>query len=619
MFPAQRVAPVMPSAEGMPSSPAGPFTSSEDALAYYKAEYESLEAELADFQDSSKALEAELERDVEQSEKRERELKEKTANLNYEVEEWKTKHKQANAEANAAQNRLQREITTLRDTNRSLQLRLRDIEVANDDYERNQRRTASSLEDMESKYSQTIERGVLLEEEMRASEQEREALRIDAQRLRDELSDLRIEADITKEKLRAAEERLDRRKRPAPLQPIVASGSTRSEHSPTASTTSLDTPAAKTASSSGLSDTPTPPSPPMSEKSTNVTPRPFATPSIPKTRISRISMNTTPRPSVHNKPLGQSQRPSILVSNGRSTPSVSHRQSRSKLGPAPQRLAGLPQSNSIYQLRNLRGKMQKLEERVANARSKLPAPARTPSKASPRSASALGQNVPSTVTVRSSRKHGGGSNISGNESLPDHQQNTPSIVKPKSSLMSFGLPRPTPTGAEMAAPPPRPASRANASSQSSANASQSGHRRPGSRASVSNLRAPLGGGIARNRAPNASTDRVRPQSSLSSYGTDGTVDEEDDHHSQPRDHSTPTPRRTTFGRASEIGSSLPTPSKRTSIGHVSKLATFTSASRKPSGLFKHFDDEEMRPPPSRDGKTRELDKVGESLDLTNVS
>ena len=77
------------------SSPEAPAASSPststrgDSLAYYKAQYEQLEAELADFQASSRELETELERDVEASEKRERHLQEKVEALNYEVDEWK--------------------------------------------------------------------------------------------------------------------------------------------------------------------------------------------------------------------------------------------------------------------------------------------------------------------------------------------------------------------------------------------------------------------------------------------------------------------------------------------------------------------------------------------------
>jgi DNA repair exonuclease SbcCD ATPase subunit len=65
----------------------------EEELAYYKAQYETLDAELQDFQNSSKALEEELERDVEESEKRERKLQEKAERLGFEVEEWKVRRR----------------------------------------------------------------------------------------------------------------------------------------------------------------------------------------------------------------------------------------------------------------------------------------------------------------------------------------------------------------------------------------------------------------------------------------------------------------------------------------------------------------------------------------------
>lgn len=76
--------------DGAPSSPAcGRFSSVTEELAYYKAQYETLEAELQEFQQSSKELEAELEKDIEDSEKRERKLQEKVEKLGFEVEEWK--------------------------------------------------------------------------------------------------------------------------------------------------------------------------------------------------------------------------------------------------------------------------------------------------------------------------------------------------------------------------------------------------------------------------------------------------------------------------------------------------------------------------------------------------
>lgn len=72
-----------------PSSPPDARTSPDAALAYYKRQYEQLEAELADFQASSQELEAELEKDVEAAEKRERMLQEKAESLGFEVDEWK--------------------------------------------------------------------------------------------------------------------------------------------------------------------------------------------------------------------------------------------------------------------------------------------------------------------------------------------------------------------------------------------------------------------------------------------------------------------------------------------------------------------------------------------------
>jgi hypothetical protein len=78
-----------PSMEEPPSSPPSDNVSPEDALAYYKSQYEQLEHELAEFQASSQELEAELEKDVEAAEKRERALQEKVESLGFEVEEWK--------------------------------------------------------------------------------------------------------------------------------------------------------------------------------------------------------------------------------------------------------------------------------------------------------------------------------------------------------------------------------------------------------------------------------------------------------------------------------------------------------------------------------------------------
>lgn len=74
-----------------PSSPPGDGASAEDSLAWYKSQYEHLEADLAEFRESSRELEQELEKDIERAERQERVFQEKAETLGYEVEEWKVR------------------------------------------------------------------------------------------------------------------------------------------------------------------------------------------------------------------------------------------------------------------------------------------------------------------------------------------------------------------------------------------------------------------------------------------------------------------------------------------------------------------------------------------------
>ncbi|KAK6003598.1 hypothetical protein QM012_009369 [Aureobasidium pullulans] len=433
-----------------PSSPFRHGTTVEQELAYYKAQYEQLEVELQEFQQSSRELEAELEKDVEASEKRERKLKERVESLGFEVEEWKTKYKQSKAEANAAQTTLQKEITTMRETNRTLQLKLRDIEVDNDDYERQARNTTSSLEELESKYNVAIERGVLLEEEMRAGEQEREDLRIQTQRLRDELSDLRIEADITREKLRLSESGSRRYRDLTP----VRRPSGLNARSPTSSRTAASSPTVSTpppvrSEISTLSDTPTPPSPPLSDASGNpvskMLPPPKKNPLVQEsTSTPRASLNVNTL-----KPARHSRGPSYATTT---TPSGKRRttlQSRPSVGSE-----GVPRSSSLYQIKGLIGRMQKIEERVHSVRSKLPPPsANTPRgavtpKGSPRiGALAGGSFMSNSVTVRNRNKRTSNSTSSSTRQ-EDSNLPPPTPRSTSSSLhvktLSFGGQRPHP-------------------------------------------------------------------------------------------------------------------------------------------------------------------------------
>ncbi|KAJ5445945.1 hypothetical protein N7491_002027 [Penicillium cf. griseofulvum] len=500
----------MPAVDESPSERKHTSSSYRDELAHYKAQYEQLEAELADFQSSSRELETEMEKDIEASEKRERQLKEKLDTMRYEVDEWKTKYKQSKTEGNAVQNNLQKEITTLRDANRTLQLKLRDIEVANDDYERQARNTTSSLEDMESKYNIGIERGVLLEEEIRNGEQEREQLRIDNQRLRDELSDLKIEAEIIQEKLRNTEGHGFRRRKPTPLvwRSLIY----------------LLRPPAK---SSLASSTATPPSPPISESSVNmrksINPNGNATPTFPRQRaagaepVNSRTLHARTQSRTAQPRTTHSRTPSFAYSNGaystgtgtgngngngRSTPSmpISSRNSLTRMSSS--RAPSLPKSGSLFQIRGLIGKMQKLEERVQSAKSRLPAPSDTSSRGSPRSGSVVSDSpiVPSSITVKNS--HNRLSNSSLGSSARD-SESTPSY--PPQGRQSFGR-----TGES------RPSSRTSYSSLSSF--SQSVHSgvpvnaRPESRSSRPGAKTPLG-----HYSTNPLIEGRRPRSSLSNH------------------------------------------------------------------------------------------------------
>ncbi|KAI1860124.1 hypothetical protein JX265_010048 [Neoarthrinium moseri] len=566
-----------------PSSPPRGDATAEESLAWYKNQYEQLAEELAEFRESSHELEAELEKDLDAADKRERSLRERAEGLQFEVDEWKEKCKKAKTEANAAQNTLEKEITTLRDTNRTLQLRLRDIEVANDDFERQARNTTSSLEDMESKYNQAIERSVMMDEEIKIGEQERETLRIEAQRLREELSDLKIEADILQDKVKKAENR-----HLSTISTDISIPDTSTfENSPrsTASSPLISTPPDEVALPP-LSKIPPPasdpPSPPMSDASASI-PRPSSklkTPGPSAQKRSRLPSSAdnsvTPKPRALNS--STNMRPP-------GTRSATQTQVRT---PAPARTPAnratshrIPPSTSLTHIRSLTAQMQRLEARVQNARSKLPAPISTPPRASPRGSTLAGVgSVPSTVTVRS-RKRNVGSTASSTVTDDTPTQNTttggtgkhvPRLSTSGISRLSFGpLPNRTanydPDSSSVSIS--RPSSRASISSgqfvKPDRPVSRSEIARPVSRTSLGGARTPLG---------------VRPRSSMSGsmHGHSQSVSRVDFDDLDEGDSGRTPSRRGTYSKfdADPSTSSIPMP-RRQSGG-------LTSSSRRSSGV-----------------------------------
>ncbi|KUJ19227.1 uncharacterized protein LY89DRAFT_716805 [Mollisia scopiformis] len=589
-----------------PSSPPTDLSTPESALAYYKSQYEQLEHELAEFQASSQELEAELEKDVEAAERRERVLQEKAESLGFEVEEWKTKYKQSKTEASAAQNTLQKEITILRDTNRTLTHKLRDIEVQNDDFERQARNTTSSLEDMESKYNVAIERAVMMEEEIKIGEQERENLRIETQRLRDELSDLKIEAEILQDKLR-------KRQLPSIATDITAPNSPSLGDSPTSTasspmiTTPPDTKSISTTDT--VSETPTPPSPPISEASGSARPV-MKTPMNPpasKMKLPTGDSSTTPKPSSRytSSSLRSSKGPTAPTSSSRArnaTPAVI-RQTRTK-APATR---GLPNSTSLTHIRTLTAQMQRLEQRVQSARSKLPAPIHTPPRASPRNVSTANHAaMPPSVTIRS-RKRTGGSSISSSsvppaDDTPSATKHVPRLSTSGISRLSFG-PLPSREGSDS-----RPSSRASTNYvRQDRPLSRTEIARPASRTSMSGARTPLGhysqSQIAESRRPRSSIGGSYGASH--GHGHSQSVSNIDLDEARELDFATPS-RRNTYGKGELEGSTAASGLPRRKSGGL-VMTGIPRRSTSGQGM-REGDEGGMKPP----GRPRKLSEVGET-------
>lgn len=312
------------------------------------------------------------------------------------------KYNKSKQEANTAQNQLQKEVTELRKQNRDLQGKLRDVEVSNDDFEKKERIVQSSLEDVEQKYNSSIERAVLLEESMRVNEQEREQLRIESQRLRDELTDLKVEQELTEQKLDKACTVISKYGMHAffgePSKskgPFSETSSVLSDgpSTPSGGTTSTMTPQSDHAS-------PSPPSPPISEAS--------STPSHSSRLTGPLGdPTTTPRPHTYQRGAGQRKHSRGPSMGSSTTSSTTNGLSSTTNGlTAGANALQRPNSKSLYQIRGLIGQMQRLEARVQNVRSKLPGPpssaASTPPRASPRLVPLTG--IPNTITMRSAKK-----------------------------------------------------------------------------------------------------------------------------------------------------------------------------------------------------------------------
>ncbi|KAG2227861.1 hypothetical protein INT45_002099, partial [Circinella minor] len=179
------------------------FNSVQDELEYYRSHAENLEATLQDtrlaldeFQLSSRELEEELEKELQTTEKAYKDLKSRCEHFKYEADEWKSKYTQAKQEQNMATLQMQREIDILRATEEMFRRKILELELDNDDLERTERAATSSLSDLEVKLNKTIERNVILENEIATKDN----LTEQTQRLKDELNDVNHELAVYRQR-----------------------------------------------------------------------------------------------------------------------------------------------------------------------------------------------------------------------------------------------------------------------------------------------------------------------------------------------------------------------------------------------------------------------------------
>jgi hypothetical protein len=144
----------------------------------------------------------------------------------------------------------------------------------------------------------------MLEEEIQIGEREREGLRIETQRLRDELSDLKIESEIRMEKLRLAEATIEKHHQRAVSNHLAKESHTLRPRSPfsEASTTNTNMSSPTAASTppysmqpDGLRPDSTPPSPPLSDAPLAIRPIPF-NPPMPTRKLSIASRDPADTP-----------------------------------------------------------------------------------------------------------------------------------------------------------------------------------------------------------------------------------------------------------------------------------------------------------------------------------
>ncbi|XP_034414692.1 nuclear distribution protein nudE-like 1-A [Cyclopterus lumpus] len=158
----------------------------------YKESCQEAREELLEFQEGSRELEAELEAQLSQAEYRMKDLQSENGRLRNEVETLKERFEHQYAQSYKQISVLEDDLGQTRSIREQLHKYVRELEQSNDDLERVKRATIVSLENLEQRLNQAIERNAFLESEL----DEKESLLESVQRSKDEARDLRQELAV---------------------------------------------------------------------------------------------------------------------------------------------------------------------------------------------------------------------------------------------------------------------------------------------------------------------------------------------------------------------------------------------------------------------------------------
>ncbi|KAI9025523.1 hypothetical protein DFJ74DRAFT_664596 [Hyaloraphidium curvatum] len=242
----------------------------QDPLAQLEAENAALKAELDEFRTSSKELEEELERELERAQAENGTLKARADQARKEADDWKERFNALQRSSAGQISELELERDALRAQAAKDASRIRELEIGNDELEMATRVAMSSIQDLQTKYNQTLERMVYLQEELDVAKE----MSDDLQRMKDELRDANLEISVLRSRSNSANSSPGPSPhRPAPMPGISERGDATPSPSPAPGAPVSPTALAESLSNITL-ESPKPPETPQ---------KPAAAPAVPQT------------------------------------------------------------------------------------------------------------------------------------------------------------------------------------------------------------------------------------------------------------------------------------------------------------------------------------------------